>query len=220
MENMADVVTAGKSYLQVLTDILTYDGSATCKNCEIVLKHLKEVQSELSSARVIIELLHNELNSLSSTESTTVQQMENANNDNLRQESVNIDRWITFGLKCSRKVTKTGFRPVLQTLKTKNTHASLPNLHENDSKTTIEDCDMCSNKIITETSSLMKHKIILIGDSHIRDYSGKLAHMLGNSFNVFSLVKPNSDLEKITVTAQSDISKLTKNDDEWYVEVL
>jgi hypothetical protein len=36
--------------------------------------------------------------------------------------------------------------------------------------------------------------------------------MLGNSFNVFSLVKPNSDLEKITVTAQSDINKLTKND--------
>lgn len=152
---MADVVTASKSYSQVLTDILTYDGSATCKNCELVLKHLKEVQSELSSARVIIELLHNELNSLSSTESTKVQQMENANNDNLRQESVNIDRLITVGSKCSRKVTRTGFRPVLQTLKTKNTHASLPNLHENYSKT-IEDCDKCSNKIITETSSLIK----------------------------------------------------------------
>jgi hypothetical protein len=134
-------------------------------------------------ARVIIELLNNELNPLVSTESTKVQQIENACNDNLKQESVNIDRWITVRSKCSRKVTKTNSRPVLQTLETKNTYAPLANLHENDSKTSVKDCDMYSNKVITETSSLIKHKIILIGDSHIRGHSGKRSHLLGNSFN-------------------------------------
>jgi hypothetical protein len=44
-------------------------------------------------------------------------------------------------------------------------------------------------------------KFILMGHSHVRGLSGRLSSLLGNSFNVTGIVKPNPDLEVITSTA-------------------
>jgi hypothetical protein len=57
-----------------------------------------------------------------------------------------------------------------------------------------------------------KHRILIIGDSHVRGYAERLSDNLGHSFNVTGYVKPNTDLDIITTTAKSESKNMTKND--------
>lgn len=57
--------------------------------------------------------------------------------------------------------------------------------------------------------SLSKHNTFITNESHAKGYSEKLPYILGNAFDVTGNVKPNSDLEIISV--KSDIKQLTKN---------
>jgi hypothetical protein len=49
---MAEKIEFGESCSKYLTDILTCDSLSSCKNCQVVVNYLSEVQAELSSARV------------------------------------------------------------------------------------------------------------------------------------------------------------------------
>ena len=43
-----------------------------------------------------------------------------------------------------------------------------------------------------------KHRIVLIGDSHIKRCSEKISKVLDDSYNVTGITKPNANLEAIT----------------------
>jgi hypothetical protein len=57
-----------------------------------------------------------------------------------------------------------------------------------------------------------KHRILIIGDSHVGGYTERLSDNLGHSFNITSYVKLNNDLDIITNTEQSQSKNMTKND--------
>jgi hypothetical protein len=68
----------------------------------------------------------------------------------------------------------------------------------------------CTNK---ESSSLKKHTILLIGDSHARGISERLASYLGPFYHCTGYVKPNADVNIITSTGTSEVKTFDKNYD-------
>jgi hypothetical protein len=50
----------------------------------------------------------------------------------------------------------------------------------------------------TVTSARRRHKILIIGDSHVRGLSEKVSNCLDDSFSVTGITKPNADIEVIT----------------------
>jgi hypothetical protein len=57
-----------------------------------------------------------------------------------------------------------------------------------------------------------KHKVLLIGDSHIRGSAASLIASLDSCFEMCSVVKPGSNTETLVMTAKSDMEALTKKD--------
>jgi hypothetical protein len=54
----------------------------------------------------------------------------------------------------------------------------------------------------------MKHKIVIIGNSHARNIAAELQHSLGLRFSVSSFVKPGAGMNVIVDTVKEDIEKL------------
>ena len=50
----------------------------------------------------------------------------------------------------------------------------------------------------TVTSACRRHKIVIIGSSHVRGLSEKISNCLDDSFSVTGIAKPNADTEAIT----------------------
>ena len=57
-----------------------------------------------------------------------------------------------------------------------------------------------------------RHKIFIIGDSHVRGLSEKVRNSLNDAFSVIGITKPNAVIEVITSPAHLIIDNLTKKD--------
>ena len=65
----------------------------------------------------------------------------------------------------------------------------------------------CNKNIATK-----KHKIIFMGDSHIRGYVSKLKPLLNNNFELYSIVKPGPSTKELNETAKKEIRQLSQDD--------
>jgi hypothetical protein len=57
-----------------------------------------------------------------------------------------------------------------------------------------------------------KHKLICIGDSHTRGFTKVLNNLLGDNFELCSVVKPGSNSNHLLETATQEIKKLNYDD--------
>jgi lysophospholipase L1-like esterase len=57
-----------------------------------------------------------------------------------------------------------------------------------------------------------KHKIVFIGDSHIKGYVSNLKFLLNNKFELYSIVKPGSSTDELKETAKKEVSELSQDD--------
>jgi len=57
-----------------------------------------------------------------------------------------------------------------------------------------------------------RHRILVIGDSHVRGLSEKISNCLDDTFSVFGITKPNADIETITSPVHLKTGNLTKED--------
>jgi len=57
-----------------------------------------------------------------------------------------------------------------------------------------------------------RHKILIIGDSHVRGLSEKISNCLEESISMFGITKPNTDIETITSPLHLKTGNLTKED--------
>ena len=57
-----------------------------------------------------------------------------------------------------------------------------------------------------------KHRILIIGDSHVRGLAEKISNCLNGSFDVCDITKPNADIESITSPIHLKTEQLTKGD--------
>jgi len=64
----------------------------------------------------------------------------------------------------------------------------------------------------TKAVAYKKHKIFMIGDSHIRGLSEKVRNSLNDTFSVIGVTKPNATIEAITSPLHLPIDNLTKSD--------
>jgi hypothetical protein len=64
---------------------------------------------------------------------------------------------------------------------------------------------------IVKSYQKSEHKIIILGDSHVRGLSGKLKDILNDKFEVIGYTKLNCIIT-LTNSAKGSISTLTKND--------
>jgi hypothetical protein len=65
---------------------------------------------------------------------------------------------------------------------------------------------------LPKTNGKNQHKVILLGDSHIRGCSEKLANLLGNSYSVIGITKPNANVKAVTDSINLRAEKLTRKD--------
>jgi len=61
-------------------------------------------------------------------------------------------------------------------------------------------------------SSYCKHKVLLMGDSHLRGCAAKMIASLDACFEVCGVVKPGLATDSLTKTAKGDVGKLMMND--------
>jgi hypothetical protein len=64
----------------------------------------------------------------------------------------------------------------------------------------------------TVTSACRRHKILIIGDSHVRGLLENINNCLDDSFSVIGITKPNTDIDAITSLLHLKTEKLTKED--------
>jgi len=57
-----------------------------------------------------------------------------------------------------------------------------------------------------------RHKILVIGDSHVTGLSKNISNCLDDSFSVFGTTKPNADIETITPPIHLKTGNITKED--------
>ena len=62
----------------------------------------------------------------------------------------------------------------------------------------------------TKNKEEKQSKVILLGDSHIRGCAGKLADLLGNSYSVMGITKPNANTKGITDSLNLQTEKTNK----------
>jgi len=73
-------------------------------------------------------------------------------------------------------------------------------------KQTINECN-------TDKHALYKNKkIVLIGDSNIKDYVCNLKTLLSNNYELYSAIKPGSSKSELRETAKEEVSQLSHDD--------
>ena len=64
----------------------------------------------------------------------------------------------------------------------------------------------------TKCTLSKNHKIVLIGDSHIRGYANSLKPLLNSDYEFYGMVKPGSGCSELMFTASEEVKGLSQND--------
>jgi hypothetical protein len=63
-----------------------------------------------------------------------------------------------------------------------------------------------------QMQKLKKHRVVLTGDSHIKNSSENISNLLDDSYNMNGITKPNANLEAITSPTDFNVDGYKKND--------
>jgi hypothetical protein len=183
--------------------------SEVCLTYEALKCELKNTQDELKSARLIIELLVNEVN--------TLIVCSKASGSDLKTDDTNpadVHKWIpvkrahSFSHKRNLMI-----QPKNRTTLT-NRFKVLGNLDEASEMATsnLPKAPNTSCVQMQKPRTSKKHSVILLGDSHVCGIADRLSLNLGSSFHTTGCVKPSATLSYITSSETSELMKLSKSD--------
>lgn len=212
---MADTTVGSGPSSDSLCNNVANISSTFCINCDHLKSELQKLQDELKSAQLIIDILQQEAKSSNTSECISASKHECRANCSYHKEcdESSTSDWIQ--VRVSHATKKRGNKPSFtgHRVQTSNRYTVLSNLQEaqdNLPKTVSHSAKIsCVKK---ESSSSKKHTILLIGDSHARGISERLASYLGPFYHCTGYVKPNADLNIITSTGTSEVKTLDKND--------
>ena len=191
-------------------------GVSECKYCINMKKELKELQDELSSAKLIIKLLQSESNSSECAGYRTIEPRNLIQGNHVNANKAKEDKWseVIPGHRRRTKQIPTSKEIGRRQVETNNRYHVLQNLQETNGVS--EDLEVKKTRGIANTNARIqkkeKHKAILIGDSHARGCAEKLSSYLGNTYEVTGYVSPNTGLDVITNSAKEEIEQLTQKD--------
>ena len=90
--------------------------------------------------------------------------------------------------------------------KSEQKYSDLIENHINKLRQTINECNKEKHGLSK------KQRIILIGDSNIKDYVYNLKTFLSNNYELYSVVRPGSSTRELKVSAKEEVSHLSHND--------
>jgi hypothetical protein len=67
-------------------------------------------------------------------------------------------------------------------------------------------------KLFVKSLNKVKHKVLLIGDSHARNCAHLLQDSLGTDFKVSSFVKPGAHMNEVTNAVGEELKTLNSDD--------
>ena len=160
--------------------------------------------TELKSTQLIIKLLQDELQTKVNEPLSTVNQPTrvNLNQVKLNSESACERGWIE--IRRNNRVTKQ-LKKTPRCIKQLTPYiplndkrvSPLSNLQDQAHDPTYGQ-DKSQPTHLSKISGKNRRKVILLGDSHVRGCSAKLADLLGNSYSVIGITKPSANLSAIT----------------------
>ena len=190
-----------------------------CTSCFNMKDYIQALTTELKSAQLIIKILQGELQS-KRTEPTTTENLPTCVNYNPHvknnNESVSESEWTEFRKNNHKsKLSKNTSRCLKQLTPHiplgDNKFAPLSNLQDDTHQpTNVHHKSQPAQ--LPKTNCKNQRKVILLGDSHIRGCSEKLADLLGNSFRVIGITKPNANVKAVTDSINLKTEKLTRKD--------
>jgi hypothetical protein len=212
---MANTLVASSPSSACLFNNVANISNTFCANCDNLESELQKIQDEFKSAQLIIDILQKEAKSSNASECISASESECRANNFSRKEcsESSTNDWIQA--RVSHATEKRDNKPSFTShrVQTSNRYAVLSNLQEapdNFPKTVSHSAKIsCVKK---ESTSSKNGTILLIGDSHARGISERLASYFGSSFRCTGYVKPNADLNIITSTGTSEVKTLDKND--------
>jgi len=188
-----------------------------CENCFKMKDYLTVLTTELKSAQLIPKLLQNKLNT-KLNEPITTENLPRCVKFNSQDKNISESNSESGWTEVQRNNHKTKQpKKTSRCLKQLNPYIPLDdnrfeplsNLQEQMHQP-IYGQDKSQSARLSKTSAKNQHKIILLGDSYICGCSEKLADLLGNSYSVTGITKPNANLSAITDSINLKAEKLTK----------
>jgi hypothetical protein len=169
-----------------------------CEKCSKMKDDLKVIFNELKSAQLIIKILQDEIKTKSRDSVNAVNLLNCADNkSDLNQHNTNgnVSEWKEIR---RNKPSTNQSKRILNDLKQHTSYILLTKnrfepVSDDQNQVLQRSCDQTKSKSLlwSRNSDFNKHRIILLGDSHVRGCSEKLANILGNAFSVIGITKPN-----------------------------
>ena len=172
-------------------------------------EYIHVLSTELKSAQLIIKILQDELKSV--IEPPTIENLPRRENFNPQVDNNSESGWIEFRRnthktkqpkntpKCLKQLTP--YIPLND-----NRFAPLSNLQEEMHQPTYVQ-GKSQPAQLSKTNGKHQRKVILLGDSHIRGCSEKLADLLGKSYSVIGIIKPKARVRAITQSINQSINQ-------------
>jgi hypothetical protein len=165
-----------------------------CTNCNNLKSELQKIQDELKSAQLIIHILQKEVKLSKACECISASEHECSANNFSRKDcsESSTNDWIQ--VRVTHATKKSGNKPSFSShgVQTSNRYAVLSNLQETpDNLPKIVSHSAKISCVKKESTSSKNRTILLIGDSHARGISERVASYLGSSYRCTGYVKPN-----------------------------
>ena len=218
MGKMAEGMSDDLVEAQVISNTNEGYNEIKCICCERLQQELEVTLLELKTARTIIQLLQEEVNSTprsinDNTRGRNIPSASNSSSDYPKKKNPHNWKQVPYNTrKYNTKSEIQGPQPIPTVI---NRYTLLSNLQDESdslqSQGTVDTIEVVKTKTSC-TPGPRKKKIIIIGDSHARGYAAEVSSYLGKSFEVMGTVMPGSRLENITHLASKEISNLHRND--------
>jgi len=180
-------------------------------------EYIQMLSTELKSTQLIIKILQDKLKS-NVIEPATIESLPRrvTINPQVNKNSESESGWIEFRRNTLKTKQPKNTPRCLKQLTpyiplNVNRFAPLSNLQEEMHQPTSVQSKPQPAKL-SKTNGKNQRKVILLGDSHIRGCSEKLADLLGKSYSVIGVAKPNAHVRAITNSINLKTEKLTKKD--------
>jgi hypothetical protein len=191
-----------------------------CEKGSKMREDLKVAFNGLKSTQEIVKILQEEIQKKNFNNSVTEDNLSHYIDAKTELKQHNLNRNVSEWKKVPRN------KPSVMQLKKARNELNYPDvfipLIENRFKplsdyqdlTSQHDCDIIKLKPLSGSINNVtnKHKIIILGDSHERGCSEKLASILGKGCNVTGISKPSANMSTIFDSKFLKAEKLTKKD--------
>jgi hypothetical protein len=196
------------------------DSNTNCKNCILLKNQLHKALLEVKSPHSVISVLLEDIRNMGTAEQCKVleptQRIEHneldkrseCNESGCNACEIATGDWIPVIHTSHKKIStirKLSPKANLQIVTVSNRYAPLADPKNNISQ-------KCRKAAVKNQTIGKKHKILILGDSHMRGCAEIIAELLGNLYSVVGVVKPNARLSTIHSSFKLEIERLTQKD--------